>query len=297
MLHNWQTSVSQTSLLRGAFSARVPLLLASTASRPSHSSGMALTAMAQPIASGSKAVLASPILTRRLFSTSRYLRDEESAPKPAVVPTRKGGLAEWVEEQRKRAPTTEPLSSRSQCLIGMRRRSLSAVRLQLGEATVSATACEDRPFGRARWARDDPASWVAVLTVSSSSPQPIRPVDLKPANTIFPFDRERPQRAIVRLGPTTSETWVLDPFRRYGLNPLCEPHNIHLLTPYLSNQGKILSRIWSGLTKKNQRRLTKAIKRARNMGLLPLFGGTEGTDSPVTVARRTAGAGGPSWLR
>ncbi|ORX63210.1 ribosomal protein S18 [Hesseltinella vesiculosa] len=59
-----------------------------------------------------------------------------------------------------------------------------------------------------------------------------------------------------------------DPFNVLGLNPLHEYKNYRLLSNFVSDIGKILPREKTGLTAKNQRKLAKAIKRARAMGLM-----------------------------
>lgn len=46
-------------------------------------------------------------------------------------------------------------------------------------------------------------------------------------------------------------------------------HDSDVLRRFLSPEGKILPARRSGLTSKNQRKLTNAIKRGRNIGLLP----------------------------
>jgi small subunit ribosomal protein S18 len=46
-------------------------------------------------------------------------------------------------------------------------------------------------------------------------------------------------------------------------------HDSDVLRRFLSPEGKILPSRRSGLTSKNQRKLTKAIKRGRMIGLLP----------------------------
>jgi ribosomal protein S18 len=61
----------------------------------------------------------------------------------------------------------------------------------------------------------------------------------------------------------------VDPFEKLGLNPLHEYKNTAILSRYVSAMGRILPRSETGLTRKNQRRLAKAIKRARAMGLMP----------------------------
>lgn len=46
-------------------------------------------------------------------------------------------------------------------------------------------------------------------------------------------------------------------------------HNADLLRRFLSPEGKVLPSRRTGLTSKNQRKLTLAIKRARVIGILP----------------------------
>ncbi len=46
-------------------------------------------------------------------------------------------------------------------------------------------------------------------------------------------------------------------------------HNVDILRRFLSPEGKILPSRRTGLTSKNQRKLTLAIKRARMIGILP----------------------------
>ena len=45
--------------------------------------------------------------------------------------------------------------------------------------------------------------------------------------------------------------------------------DVKLIGRYISERGKIVPRRLSGITAKNQRRLAKAIKRARHLALLP----------------------------
>lgn len=61
------------------------------------------------------------------------------------------------------------------------------------------------------------------------------------------------------------------------LSPLAIEQNIsykdvELLSSFLTEQGKILPRRVSGLTAKQQSRVTKSIKRARILALLPFIG-------------------------
>ncbi|KAI9251984.1 ribosomal protein S18 [Sporodiniella umbellata] len=69
-----------------------------------------------------------------------------------------------------------------------------------------------------------------------------------------------------RRGKTVTPTQ--DPFDILGLDPLHEYKNYKLLSKFVSDMGKILPREQTGLTAKNQRKLAKAVKRARAMGLM-----------------------------
>ncbi|CAO3611283.1 unnamed protein product [Mucor hiemalis] len=69
-----------------------------------------------------------------------------------------------------------------------------------------------------------------------------------------------------RRGKPTTPTE--DPFNVLGLDPLHEYKNFRLLTHFVSDMGKILPRSQTGVSAKNQRKLAKAIKRARAMGLM-----------------------------
>ncbi|CAG8469281.1 12816_t:CDS:2 [Ambispora gerdemannii] len=62
---------------------------------------------------------------------------------------------------------------------------------------------------------------------------------------------------------------TVDVFNALGINPLKEYKNYNLLSSFVSDMGKILPRSQTGITAKNQRRLAKAIKRARSFGLIP----------------------------
>lgn len=47
--------------------------------------------------------------------------------------------------------------------------------------------------------------------------------------------------------------------------------NVDLLSLFLTEQGKILPRRATGITVQQQRKLAKAVKRARNLALLPFI--------------------------
>lgn len=73
------------------------------------------------------------------------------------------------------------------------------------------------------------------------------------------------------LAPSRKEARAQDPFYQLGLDPLEFALNPDVLQAYVTDMGKILPRNRSKLTTKNQRRLGKAIRRARMMGIIPLF--------------------------
>ena len=52
-------------------------------------------------------------------------------------------------------------------------------------------------------------------------------------------------------------------------NEVIDYKDVELLSKFLTEQGKILPRRMTGLTTKRQTRLTKAVKRARMLSLLP----------------------------
>ena len=53
---------------------------------------------------------------------------------------------------------------------------------------------------------------------------------------------------------------------------LIDYKNPHVLRRMISGQGKLFSRVRSGLQAKNQHKLRRAVHRARNMALLPFIG-------------------------
>nr|AJB98519.1 ribosomal protein S18 [Helminthostachys zeylanica] len=56
-----------------------------------------------------------------------------------------------------------------------------------------------------------------------------------------------------------------------GSSEVIDYKNINLLRRFISEQGKILPRRTNGLTSKQQRSMTIAIKRARTLALLPFL--------------------------
>ncbi|SAM80205.1 related to 30s ribosomal protein s18 [Ustilago bromivora] len=79
------------------------------------------------------------------------------------------------------------------------------------------------------------------------------------------------------LGPTKKEAMSQDLIYQNGLNPAKASlnddtyKNAAILANYVSEMGKILPRSSTGLTRKSQRQVGKAVRRARSMGLLPVM--------------------------
>ena len=61
-----------------------------------------------------------------------------------------------------------------------------------------------------------------------------------------------------------------------SINQKIDYKDIDLLSLFLTEQGKILPRRATGVTVQQQRKLTKAIKRARILSLLPFVTSNEG---------------------
>lgn len=73
------------------------------------------------------------------------------------------------------------------------------------------------------------------------------------------------------VAPGRKEASQHDIFRELGIDPLWETSNATLLSSFVSELGKIKPRTQTRLTTKTQRRLGKAIRRAKMMGVMPLF--------------------------
>ncbi|KAF5363726.1 hypothetical protein D9756_000740 [Leucocoprinus leucothites] len=69
--------------------------------------------------------------------------------------------------------------------------------------------------------------------------------------------------------PPSPVTRYNDVFRQLDLDPLDFSLNPGVLSAFTSEMGKIYGRNVTGLTARNQRRLGKAIRRARMVGVLP----------------------------
>ncbi|KAG8691695.1 hypothetical protein FRC11_012446 [Ceratobasidium sp. 423] len=81
------------------------------------------------------------------------------------------------------------------------------------------------------------------------------------------------------LGPSRKHAQAIDAFRKLDIDPLDEFKNPLLLKSFVTEMGKIHSRAKTGLTWRSQRRVGKAIRRARAMGFVPLWNTPQVYDS------------------
>lgn len=73
------------------------------------------------------------------------------------------------------------------------------------------------------------------------------------------------------LGPDASTSRYLDVFHQMDVNPLNECQNSKIMSQFVTTMGKIKGRAETNLTWKNQRRVGKAIRRAKMMGIIPVL--------------------------
>ena len=96
--------------------------------------------------------------------------------------------------------------------------------------------------------------------------QPYNPYDFAPENRKPPAYRRFPQGA-----PSKAIAIRQDAFHQLDIDPLDEVLNCSLISHYATEMGRIQRRSESKLTWKSQRKIGKAIRRARAMGLIPMF--------------------------
>jgi small subunit ribosomal protein S18 len=60
-----------------------------------------------------------------------------------------------------------------------------------------------------------------------------------------------------------------DPFKERGIDTYVDFRDTKLLTRFLNEQGKLLPARITGATAKMQRKLTRAVKRARHLAFIP----------------------------
>jgi small subunit ribosomal protein S18 len=72
------------------------------------------------------------------------------------------------------------------------------------------------------------------------------------------------------LGPSAKISRRKDVFHQLGIDPLQESLNPALLSHFVTDMGRVMGRAETQLTWRSQRRLSKAIRRAKMMGIIPL---------------------------
>lgn len=95
----------------------------------------------------------------------------------------------------------------------------------------------------------------------------IRPYDLSLEGRRF---KERPMSRPAQIAPATSIARKKDVFFQLGLDPLKFALHPAIISPFMSEMAMIMPRRQTGLTTKSQRRVAKAIRRAKMMGVIPL---------------------------
>lgn len=73
------------------------------------------------------------------------------------------------------------------------------------------------------------------------------------------------------LGPPRAIAERTDFLYQSGIDPVKEAMNSSLMSAFVTDMGKIRSRGESSLTWKSQRRVGKAIRRAKMMGIIPVL--------------------------
>ncbi|KAM5540401.1 hypothetical protein V8D89_005859 [Ganoderma adspersum] len=85
------------------------------------------------------------------------------------------------------------------------------------------------------------------------------------------YNKQRSYLKRPALGPDARASRYLDPFHQLGIDPLRESLNSALLSRFVTPMGKIKKRSETNLTWRNQRRVGKAIRRAKMMGIIPVL--------------------------
>lgn len=85
-----------------------------------------------------------------------------------------------------------------------------------------------------------------------------------------------PFRRRPAVGPPTSIARYNDVFHQFNIDPLSQALNPEILHAFVSEMGKVYGRNVTCLTSKSQRKLGKAIRRAKMMGVIPVLSNTTG---------------------
>ncbi|KAF9247346.1 hypothetical protein BU15DRAFT_39462 [Melanogaster broomeanus] len=85
------------------------------------------------------------------------------------------------------------------------------------------------------------------------------------------FKKQRQNLIRPAVAPGRREALEHDVLHYHGIDPLWETSNPSLLSSFVTVMGKIKPRSANRITTKTQRRMGKAIRRARMMGVIPFF--------------------------
>ncbi|MXV38023.1 30S ribosomal protein S18 [Flavobacteriaceae bacterium Ap0902] len=75
-------------------------------------------------------------------------------------------------------------------------------------------------------------------------------------------------RYLTPIDIETQTSEMFDRFKKYGIKYI-DYKDPEFLLQFVNEQGKILPRRYTGTSLKNQRKVAKAIKRARHLALMP----------------------------
>lgn len=105
---------------------------------------------------------------------------------------------------------------------------------------------------------------------------------------LAPIVRGKPLRK-VNVAPDARFLKPIDPFHNLNINPSNEYLNGRLLSSFVTSVGRIKTRAENGLTEKSQKRVSKAIKRARCMGLISRWSNVDPLGEKRVVGREGQG--------
>ena len=73
------------------------------------------------------------------------------------------------------------------------------------------------------------------------------------------------------FGPGRAQSEAKDAFVQLDIDPLHESTNARMLAHFVTDMGRIRKRALTGLTWRSQRRMAKAVRRAKMMGIMPIL--------------------------
>ncbi|TFL05895.1 hypothetical protein BDV98DRAFT_579995 [Pterulicium gracile] len=124
---------------------------------------------------------------------------------------------------------------------------------------------------------DKPATGTSTSTSRGNFQTAFRPFrngrHVSPYNLTYQSRAQTPpiRKRRPTLGPGASESKYRDLFHQLNTDPLEHCLNSSLLSYFVSEMGRIHPRSNTGLTRQNQRKVGKAIRRAKMMGIMPVF--------------------------